>query len=317
MAGIVAEIRRVATVGFGDRYGRVWSTRRPGRSKRRWFAGSRSGYPMGISGAGAGPGQRSRSGGAVTHDTEHDRQRGGEPGDETAGWLTSPLGQAMLDTETDIVADVLATVFGFQCLQVGHWGAPDRFLPSSKTLRKALVAPAPGPGVSLVSTPAQLAVSSDSIDVVLLPHTLERDPEPHQVLREVQRVLVGDGHLLVLGFNPFGPWGARRVFSRGRFPVGVSRTISERRLRDWLTLLGLEVVEQRRYLFPLPVNHAGLQRRMQSLEATGARFWPRLSGAYLLLARKRVYSMTPLRPLPAKKRRVSVALPEPTLRHCA
>ena len=176
-------------------------------------------------------------------------------------WLETPLGKNLVDAEHRIVSEALSRVFGFQCLQVGAWGAPDQFLSASKTLRSLLVASTPGPGVSLVSAPGQLAIATDSVDSILPPHTLEIDPEPHQTLREVQRVLVGDGHVMVLGFNPYGFWGARRLIGRGRFPPGLARVISERRLRDWLTLLGLEVVGFRRYAYPLPINHESLLAR--------------------------------------------------------
>lgn len=232
-------------------------------------------------------------------------------------WLETPLGCSLLEAEGRIVNETLSTVFGFQCLQIGAWGAPDQFLSASKTLRSLLVAPSCGPGVSLVSTPGQLAIATDSVDSVLLPHTLEIDAEPHQTLREVQRVLVGDGHLMVLGFNPYGFWGLRRLIGRGRFPPRIARYISERRLRDWLTLLGLEVVGFRRYAYALPVNHESLLTRMSRMEGLGDRYWQRLSGAYMLLARKRVYTITPVRSVPRQRRRVRVALPEPSTRNCA
>ncbi len=232
-------------------------------------------------------------------------------------WLDTPLGRSLAEAERGVVGEALSTVFGFQCLQVGTWGAPDQFLSASKTLRSLLVAATPGPGVSLVSTPGQLAIATDSVDSILLPHTLEIDPEPHQTLREVQRVLVGDGHVMVLGFNPYGFWGARRLIGRGRFPPGLARIISERRLRDWLTLLGLEVVGFRRYAYPLPINNESVLTRMARMETLGPRYFKRLSGAYMLLARKRVYTITPIRAVPRRRRRVSVALPEPSTRICA
>ena len=62
--------------------------------------------------------------------------------------------------------------------------------------------------------PRYLPFASDALDVVLLPHTLERVAEPEQVLREAERVLRGEGHVLVLGFHPWGPWGLARLIRR-------------------------------------------------------------------------------------------------------
>lgn len=236
----------------------------------------------------------------------------------TPAWLDGPLGRTLAACETPVVEQALSQAFGLQMLQIGAWGEPGRFIAAARTLRAAVVSAEPGPGVSMVCRPARLGVASASVDTVLLPHTLERDPEPHNVLREVERVLVGEGHLIVLGFNPYGLWGLRRALSRRRFPAGIDRLVPEGRLRDWLALLGLEVVDARRYLFPLPLNRESVQRRCAGLEQVGVRFWPGLSGAYMLVAQKRVYSVTPLRP--SRQRRLRVVgggLAEPTTRSAA
>ncbi len=76
---------------------------------------------------------------------------------------------------------------------------------------------------------------------MLLPHTLEFAPDPHEVLREVARVLAGEGELVVLGFEPLGSWNVRNAFTRGGSPPGIARTIPATRLADWLKLVGFEV----------------------------------------------------------------------------
>ncbi len=92
-----------------------------------------------------------------------------------------------------------------------------------------------------------LAIQSDSVDAVLLPHTLEYEPEPHEIVREVGRILSAEGHLIVFGFRPFSSWGLRHWFAKNGFPPGMERLIGEGRLRDWLKLLGFEIVDSRRY----------------------------------------------------------------------
>ena len=101
----------------------------------------------------------------------------------------------------------------------------------------------------------------------MLPHTLEYEPEPHEILREVGRILSAEGHLVVLGFRPLSSWGLRHLFARDGFPPGLERMIGERRLRDWLKLLGFEIVDARRYLFTLPLDRARGRRRVSSSAA--------------------------------------------------
>jgi hypothetical protein len=111
------------------------------------------------------------------------------------------------------------------------------------------------------------------------------------VLREVDRVLTGEGKLLVLGFHPWSLWGLRAKATRGGWPPQLRRLLSERRLRDWLVLLGYEVTETRRYLYDAPWGEPALASR--SLH----RGWfnPLPAGAFLMKARKRVYALPPLR----------------------
>src|SRR4029450_6783422 len=101
-------------------------------------------------------------------------------------------------------------------------------------------------------TPDPPPIAQACVDAVVLPHTLEYEPDPHEILREVGRVLSAEGHLVVVCFRPLSSCGLRHVFASQGFPPGCERLIGERRLRDWLKLLGFEVVDARRYLFSLP-----------------------------------------------------------------
>ncbi len=170
----------------------------------------------------------------------------------------------------------------------------------------------PGAPGHCVSHAAQLAVQTQSIDAVLLPHTLEFELEPQAVIREVDRVLVGEGHVLVLGFEPTGAWALRHHLTRGGFPPGLVGTLSRRRLRDWLSLLGFDVLGTQRFLDVPPV--AGLDESAlgRGLERFGARLDGRLGSAYLLKARKRVYTLTPVRPRRRPLAKLAGAVVKPT-----
>jgi len=238
------------------------------------------------------------------------------PGDQ-GEWLAGPLGQMLLEQERGRIGTSLECAFGLHCVQIGSWGEPDTFLSLARTRRAVLVAMPGVPGAALISEPAALALQSDSVDVMLLPHTLEFEPDPHEVLREVGRVLRGEGELLVLGFEPLGSWSLRNSFTRGGCPPGLRRTISESRLADWLKLLGFEVGAAERFLYapPLRALHTGQARGW--LERIGRRAWPRLSGAYLLHARKRVHSMTPVRLRSRMRTAVIGGLVEPAARRAS
>jgi SAM-dependent methyltransferase len=232
-------------------------------------------------------------------------------------WLRTPLGQRVYALERKLAAEALAQVFGWQLLQIGLWGDDDALIAEARTQRKSVLAwhggrPAERPGV-IRSRPDSLAIASDCVDAVMLPHTLEYEPEPHEILREVGRILSGEGHLIVFGFRPLSSWGLRHWVAKDGFPPGTERLLSEGRLRDWLKLLGFEVVDARRYLFTLPWGSAAPSAH-SFFERTGRILWPLFAGGYLIKARKRVYALTPIRPRWRLRPKVVGGLIEPTTR---
>ena len=229
-----------------------------------------------------------------------------------AEWFASPLGARVLREETALARLALEDVFGFELLQVGTWGPTQHLLGGARTQHTTLLAPKRGPGVTLCAPLASLPFPSDSIDAIVLPHTLELVEDPYAVLREAERVLCAEGCLMICGFNPWSGWGARRLFAqyfrRPAFPPHTRRLLAERRLRDWVALLDFEVAGVQGYLGPLPM--AG--RRAQQNDPP---YRPRAAltaGGYLLKARKRVQTLTLVRPKRRSRQRVLVPVPEPT-----
>jgi SAM-dependent methyltransferase len=243
----------------------------------------------------------------------HDRGMSGEP--STGGeWLATPLGRRCLANEQRLMRQALERVFGEQCLQIGEWGARNTFLRFARTQRRALLDWRPGVQADIVSHAEQLAVATDSVDVVLLPHTLERTASPHALLREVDRVLRADGHLIVLSFAPGGFWGLRHLLSSRGFPAGRERLIREGRLRDWLELLSFDVPAATRYCHTLPIERFS-QLKILPREEWAQRWLPFVSGGYLVRAQKRVMPLTPVRLWRRQPRlRVVGGLVEPTTR---
>jgi SAM-dependent methyltransferase len=183
----------------------------------------------------------------------------------------------------------------------------------ARTQRRALVDWSLGGDADLISDTSQLAIATDSVDAVILPHTLERIPSPHALLREVDRVLRADGQIIVFSFAPTGPWGLRHLFSPNGYPDGQRRMIREGRLRDWLELLSFEVGSARRYCHTLPLEQF---RQVGTFpkEEWAQRWLPMLSGGYLLHAQKRVHPLTPIRPMWRPARLKAVGGLEPSTR---
>jgi len=204
----------------------------------------------------------------------------------------------VLQAESELMVEALDDVFGWELLQLGLWGQRETLLTGCRTRRHAVVSndPIRAADTDIGARLSQLPIANGAVDAVLLPHTLEFETDPFAVVREADRVLAGEGHLLVLGFRPFSLWGFRsRAISRG-YPPGLRRMLGARRVTDWLELLGYDVGLTRSYLFTPPwstvVSRPGEPSGL--LRRGWIKPWP--AGAYLLKARKRVYTLTPIRP---------------------
>jgi SAM-dependent methyltransferase len=232
-----------------------------------------------------------------------------------SSWWESPLGRALLAAESELLGAALEDVFGWELMQIGAWGNGRELLTGCRTRRQSLIAAAGfRGGADIIGRPSRLPLISDCVDAALLPHTLEFAADPYAVLREVDRVLVGEGQLLVLGFRPWSLWGMRARWSRSGFPPGMRRVLSQRALREWLVLLGFEVTAEQRYLYLSPWS-----RGLSSGEGAGRMLRPGLTyplpaGGFLLKARKRVYTLTPIRPRLREKPAVIGGLVKPTTR---
>ena len=211
-----------------------------------------------------------------------------------SSWWESPLGRALLAAESELLSEALEDVFGWELLQVGAWGNARELLAGSRTRRQSLIAAAAPPaGADIIGRPSLLPVISDCADAALLPHTLEFAADPYAVLREVDRVLAGEGQLLVLGFRPWSLWGMRARWSRSGFPPGMRRAAvgaAAARVAGAARLRGgrRAALPVRESLEPGPGDAARAPRRMLR-----AGLYPLPAGAYLLKARKRVYTLTP------------------------
>src|SRR5947208_14420131 len=155
-----------------------------------------------------------------------------------SGWFATPQGAYGLDWELAQFDSAVEDVFGFRAVQVG--------LPDVDFLRQNRIpyrfSLALEPGAALAADPLQLPLASQSVDLVALPHVLEFHHNPHDVLREAERVLMPEGQIVISGFNTASLWRLRQLFTSRRAGVPWdARMIGLLRLRDWLRVLGFEI----------------------------------------------------------------------------
>jgi len=202
-----------------------------------------------------------------------------------SGWFDSPLGQYLLQREFAFFDAEVVDAFGFHALQ---FGLPDLdFLRLNRMSHRATIGCEPG---SVVRADfCEVPIATASVDLVVLPHTLEFSQNPHQVLREVQRILVPEGHIVISGFNPWSLWGAARWLPKdAQLPPWCGQFISLPRIKDWLALLGFELAAGRMGAYVPPCRGETWLHRLRFLELAGDRWWPFAGGVYFLHAIKRI-----------------------------
>lgn len=226
-------------------------------------------------------------------------------------WLDSALGQYLQQQEQTLYDQAVVDLFGFNAVQMGclqmdllqNSRIPNRFKSAENTIEAQ--------AGDLCCSDDFLPLADMSLDLLLLPHRLEFSERPHQTLREAERVMMPEGHLLISGFNPLSLWGATRIFKKlvsgekakpkpelqpyaqaypwhGNF-IGLNR------LKDWLALLGFEVVSVEMCCYIPPFEQEVWQKRFNFMNDLGEKWFSAVGGVYFVVAKKRVVGMTPLR----------------------
>ncbi|MBN8441702.1 MAG: class I SAM-dependent methyltransferase [Thauera sp.] len=220
-------------------------------------------------------------------------------------WLATPQGRYLLEWEQAAFDQLVADLFGYNAVQIGMAGLD--FLQANRMPFRFRCTWSETADV--LAKAHALPFATASLDLVLLPHVLEFSEQPHQVLREVERVLVPEGSVIVSGLNPFSLWGLRRV---GACRSGVvpwqGQYRSAMRIKDWLTLLGFEVQAGRFGCYAPAVSSAKWLERWRVLDRAGARWWPVCGAGYMLHGVKRVQGMRLITPKWREERRSAKAL---------
>jgi SAM-dependent methyltransferase len=228
-------------------------------------------------------------------------------------WLQSQAGTYVRAWEQNCLDELTADIFGFNALQIGvpqinalaANRMPNKWQAATRTSTADELAASHGSKQIAVAVDfAELPFASQSLDLVVLPHVLEFAAEPHQVLREVERVLIPEGQVIICGFNPASLWGVRqgvgKITSSDYLPEA-GEFISLPRLKDWLKLLNLGVSRSHFGCYAPPFRTTHWLDRFALMESAGQRWWPYLGAVYIVHAIKRVKGMRLIGPSWNKK----------------
>ena len=236
-------------------------------------------------------------------------------------WLNKSLGQSILRTEKDLLASFLSGIYGKHVVLVG--------VPQQTVLIQTLDIPChtfltplshqhQGEIKVIESSFYELPVASGSVDVVILPHTLELVDNPRQLLSEACRIVKPEGHLLLCGFNPASLWGLSKLLFRRNTALPVHHSLQQGTLKKWLQLSDFELVKQSNALYSPPIENTHVLKKLQFLEWLGNKTHLPCGAVYVLMARAKIVPLTPIR-LRWKQSiaamRVPTSIPGPTVRN--
>lgn len=238
-------------------------------------------------------------------------------------WFETVPGRYLLAWEQRQFDESLPDLFGFHALQLGlpqvpalrsnrmphQWRAVGSDLEASDG-RDDLGQSASSdrgdmdraPDVVLHS--AALPFADCSLDLLVMPHTLEFSDDPHFALREAERVLVPEGRVVISGLNPASLWGLSQRRMRWLRRLGLGELflpdsgefIAHWRLREWLRLLGFEVESARFGVYRPALADTRWLGRFAWMDVLGPRWWPIFGAAYFVVAIKRVPAVRLIEP---------------------
>jgi SAM-dependent methyltransferase len=222
-----------------------------------------------------------------------------------SNWHNSTAGQYLLAKEQALYDQAVFDLFGFKAVQMGsshmdllrNSRIPNRYHAAGFPVSTSTDTPFE---THLCCCDDFLPFADMSLDLLLLPHRLEFSERPHQTLREAARVMMPEGHLLISGFNPLSTWGAtaginKWLFKNQTYPWN-GKFIGLTRLKDWLALLGFEVISVETCCHVPPFEQPSWHKRSAFMDKVGMRCCARLGGDYFIVAKKRVVGMTPIKP---------------------
>lgn len=137
-------------------------------------------------------------------------------------------------------------------------------------------------------------LADQSIDLVVMQHSLDFTRRPHQMIREAARTIVPGGYLVIIGFNPWSWWGGvQKMMPFSTDMPWVANAVSMKRLQDWLLLLDFSIhsAETLGHLWPITLFPERISQRIDSVLAGPVG----MGNFYMVVAQKTVAGMTRIR----------------------
>ncbi|WP_462180278.1 class I SAM-dependent methyltransferase [Pseudoalteromonas gelatinilytica] len=217
-----------------------------------------------------------------------------QEGPKPYSWQQFPHGDYLRAEIERKLTPWLPRMFGYHMLKLGNLSG--ELATSESPIKHQVCVAEQGLFTGVIADVDELPFYEHSVDACILAHCLEYHSDPHHILREAHRTLIPGGYLVITGFNPFSLCGLAQLlpFSRQKLPW-TGRFFTPSRVKDWLNLLGFEIISDERFI------HSSLARgnrlsRFAAWRSFGQQYLKPMGSVYMLVARKRVAPLTPIKP---------------------
>ncbi len=210
-------------------------------------------------------------------------------------WQSLPNGEVIVDEINQVLAPWWPKFFGYHLLKIG---ALSGYIESSScTIKHQMNLVERKRLGDIIADVDDLPFLEHSIDVCLLSHALEFSLDPHHVVREANRVLIPNGYLVITGFNPFSLAGLNKFipYRKNNTPWN-ERFFSAMRVKDWLHLMGYEILVDEKVLHTSLSGKLSQGKIAKTWQKIASDFLPSFGSVYILVAKKRVHPLTPIKP---------------------
>ena len=204
-------------------------------------------------------------------------------------WFKSKTAKKLIEQEKIIVNKFIEDKFGYFAIQIG--GAFTDFLEHSR-ITKHLFNEGIFKNISFDAS--SIPISKESIDLIICPHFIEQGYNK-EMFDEFFRIIIPEGHLIIISFNPYSFAGIKNFFSFSMRPPWNSKFISMSLIQKQLKESGFSISEAKIINYqPLCSNDNYFFN--SNLESIGDRWLPLFGNVFLIVAQKKVISLTPIKP---------------------
>ena len=203
-------------------------------------------------------------------------------------WQELPQGDWLLAQTQQQLSQWCPRMFGYHLIKLGALSSALQC--DACHIRHQISLAPSGDSVGLFADVHHLPLLEGSVDVLLMAMNLNFSNDPHQVLREAERVLTQDGHLVIVVINPFSWFGMRRFWlgHQKQIPWNANLFLPSRVL-DWAELLGFELEDRHQFGFGYLAQYS---QPSPWFEQIGQRYAPALAAVHMLWLRKRMIPLT-------------------------